>query len=57
VFFKDGPFAYDGLLACYLVVGVLFVQPVLMTVLGIREIDQGSVITGSSRAVGTADWR
>jgi hypothetical protein len=25
VFFKGGPFAYDGLLACYFLVGVFFV--------------------------------
>jgi hypothetical protein len=49
VFFKDGPFAYNGLLACYFVVGVFFVWLVVMTVLGIRATDRGAVMTGSTR--------
>jgi hypothetical protein len=36
VFFKHGPFAYNGLLACYFVVGVFFVWLVVMTILGFR---------------------
>ena len=40
VFFKDGPFAYNGLLACYFVVRVFFVWLVVMTMLGFRATDR-----------------
>ena len=44
VFFKDGPFAYDGFVSFYFPVVVFFIWLVAMTILGFRAVDSDSNI-------------